>query len=50
LDKIEDDAQLNSRENIEQSNDIVDGGNVAANFDANDEGEPNIETIFPPQN
>jgi hypothetical protein len=39
LDEIENDAQLNFRENIDRSNDIVDGKDVAADFYANDLGE-----------
>jgi hypothetical protein len=39
LDEIENDEQLNFGENIDRSNDIVDGKDVAANFYANDIGE-----------
>jgi hypothetical protein len=36
LDEVEYDTQLNSRENIDQSNDIVGGEDFVANCDADD--------------
>ncbi|KAK2423008.1 hypothetical protein QL285_033495 [Trifolium repens] len=53
LDEVDDDAQPNSRDNMEQSNEPVDPfDDVAADFgvDHFDEGEPNIETTMPPWN
>jgi hypothetical protein len=49
LDEVEDNAQLNSTENVEQNN-IVDGEDVVADFDVDafDEGDINIETTMPP--
>ncbi|WJX31324.1 hypothetical protein P8452_19762 [Trifolium repens] len=52
LDEV-DDAQPNSGDNMEQSNEVVDPfDDVAADFneDPFDEGEPNIETTMPPWN
>ncbi|GAU17928.1 hypothetical protein TSUD_330520 [Trifolium subterraneum] len=52
LDEVEDDAQLG--ENVEQSNNIVDGGGGddvdAFDVDVFDLGEPNIDTTMPPWN
>ncbi|WJX34039.1 hypothetical protein P8452_22189 [Trifolium repens] len=53
LDEVDDDAQPNSGDNMEQSNEPVDPfDDVAADFgvDHFDEGEPNIETTMPPWN
>ncbi|KAK2402691.1 hypothetical protein QL285_052189 [Trifolium repens] len=51
LDEVEDNAQLNSTENVEQNN-IVDGEDVVADFDVDafDEGDINIERTMPPWN
>jgi hypothetical protein len=49
LDEVEDDVQFNAGENVEQSNDMIDEEDVAADFDADDEEkESNNETTSPP--
>jgi hypothetical protein len=51
LDDVDDDAQPNSENNMEQSMPF-DGEDVAADFDVDqfDEGEPNFETTMAPWN